>query len=188
MKDSEFIRGKVPMTKEVVRAVILDFLDISKIGSFIDIGAGTGSVSIQGARTNPSCRVTAVETNPQALDLIRENVDKFGLKNIDLVEGLAPCGQIDSKFDGAYVGGSKGRLEEIIDWIHGLLNEGGVLVLSFILIENAMKAYDYLREGPWENISMVKVEAAELTKLGPGHYFKPNNPSLVIRAERKEND
>ncbi|HIE3792113.1 TPA: cobalt-precorrin-6Y C(15)-methyltransferase, partial [Klebsiella michiganensis] len=50
MKDELFLRGeKVPMTKEAVRALALAKLELHRASHLIDIGAGTGSVSIEAA-------------------------------------------------------------------------------------------------------------------------------------------
>ena len=74
MKDELFLRGeKVPMTKEAVRALALSKLELHRASHLIDIGAGTGSVSIEAALQNPTLRVTAIERNPAALRLLAEN-------------------------------------------------------------------------------------------------------------------
>lgn len=184
MKDSEFIRGKVPMTKEVVRAVVIDFLKIYQANNFLDIGAGTGSVSLQTAIYNPSCQVTAIECKDEAVGLIKENIEKFNLSNIDLIHSLAPVMGLNRSYDSVFIGGSRGRLADIIGWAHGLMKPGASLVLTFILMENAQEAYGILQDEKWKNLDMLRLDVSNLSELGSGHYFKANNPTYIIRAER----
>ena len=70
MRNDEFIRGKVPITKEEVRAISLNKLDLKNAKTFIDVGAGTGSVSIEAAKTYENLNVVAIEKNEEAIDLI----------------------------------------------------------------------------------------------------------------------
>ena len=85
MKDELFLRGeKVPMTKEAVRALALAKLELHRASHLIDIGAGTGSVSIEAALQYPSLQVTAIERNPAALRLLDENRQHFACGNIEI--------------------------------------------------------------------------------------------------------
>jgi cobalt-precorrin-6B (C15)-methyltransferase len=91
MKDELFLRGeKVPMTKEAVRALALSKLELHRASHLIDIGAGTGSVSIEAALQYPGLRVTAIERNPAALRLLDENRQHFACANIDIFPALLP--------------------------------------------------------------------------------------------------
>ena len=91
MKDELFLRGaQVPMTKEAVRALALAKLELHRARHLIDIGAGTGSVSIEAALQNPALRVTAIERQADALRLLADNRQRFGCDNIAIVAGIAP--------------------------------------------------------------------------------------------------
>ena len=90
IKDSEFLRGKVPMTKEEVRAVSIAKLDMKDTDICLDIGAGTGSVSIEMARFASKGKVYAIEEKQEAVELIKENMKKFRVSNIELITGKAP--------------------------------------------------------------------------------------------------
>ncbi len=86
MKDELFLRGEnVPMTKEAVRALALSKLELHRASHLIDVGAGTGSVSIEAALQFPSLQVTAIERNPAALRLLDENRQRFACGNIDIL-------------------------------------------------------------------------------------------------------
>ena len=88
--DDAFIRGRVPMTKSEVRTVSISKLHLKKGSVLFDIGAGTGSVSIQAACVCPECEVWAVEKKPEAAELIRQNIDCFAADAVTVVEGTAP--------------------------------------------------------------------------------------------------
>ena len=77
IKDEEFIRGNVPMTKEEIRAISIAKLDVRENDVCLDIGAGTGSVSIEMANFSKNGKIYAVEINEEALDLMEKNIEKF---------------------------------------------------------------------------------------------------------------
>ncbi|AEA01877.1 decarboxylating cobalt-precorrin-6B (C(15))-methyltransferase [Aerococcus sp. Group 1] len=184
MKDSCFIRGKVPMTKAPIRAVALDLLELHQARRFLDIGAGTGSISLQAAQEYPDLDVYAIEHKEAAVDLIKENRAHFGLKNYQVFLGEAPMTEDLGHFDAIFIGGSGGKLLEIIDWAYELLNPGGRLVLTFILMENAHKAITYLEAGSWQDLEVQTLQAATRKTMGPGHYFKPFNPTTIISCKK----
>lgn len=189
MKDSEFIRSKVPMTKEAVRAISIDKLQLKEAQRLLDIGAGTGSISIQSACQYPNLEVVAIEQKPEAVALIHENIDHFGLDNIQVLSGKAPLLTSQLKaasFDAIFVGGSGGNMQEILDWSWTLLKTDGRLVLNFILLENALEAIEGLDETKWQALDVSQHQNSEWVALGKGHYFKPQNPTIIINTQKKE--
>ena len=83
MRDEWFIRGRVPMTKSEVRAVSLSKLELYPGCVLWDIGAGTGSISVEAALSCPDIRIAAIEYRPEAVGLIRQNCQKAGTRCID---------------------------------------------------------------------------------------------------------
>ncbi|SCB73594.1 cobalt-precorrin-6B (C15)-methyltransferase [Kosakonia oryzendophytica] len=186
MKDELFIRGeKVPMTKEAVRALALSKLDLQQARHLIDIGAGTGSVSIEAALTHPQLRVTAIERSPAALGLLEENCLHFGCRNIAIVSGVAPL-FVEQPADAVFMGGSGGNLTQLIDWSLAQLNPGGRLVMTFILQENLNTALSHLAARHVAALECQQIQVSRLTGLGSGHYFKPNNPVYLISCEKEK--
>ncbi|MGT2785045.1 decarboxylating cobalt-precorrin-6B (C(15))-methyltransferase [Streptococcus merionis] len=186
MRDSEFIRTKVPMTKEEIRAISLDKLQLHRAKRMLDVGSGTGSVTIQAAHTYPNLEVVAVERNPDAVALTRQNIEHFQCHNVTFHEGLAPI-ELEGTFDAIFVGGTGGNMQEIFDWCHQLLEDGGRLVLNFILMENALEAAQIAEEMNWEDVEVVSIQASRFTGLGKGHYFKPQNPTIIVSCQKSEN-
>lgn len=88
--DGAFLRGEVPMTKQEVRAAALAKLEVRDGAVYWDVGAGTGSVSVELALLAPRSPVYAVEYKGEACALIRANRERFGAYNLELAEGRAP--------------------------------------------------------------------------------------------------
>lgn len=183
MKNDEFIRGKVPITKEEVRAISLNKLDLKNAKTFIDVGAGTGSISIEAALTYDDLKVVAIERNDVAIDLINQNVEKFNLSNVEVMKAYAPI-DLDIKADGIFLGGTGNNLEEIIKWSKDLLVPGGRLVANFILIDNFYDTLDLLKKYNFVNLDVSQLSINKLEKLGGRDYFKPHNPIYIISCEK----
>jgi len=200
MNNSEFITGKVPITKEEVRAISLSKLDLAKAEVFLDVGAGTGSVCVEAGITYPHLEVLAIERDEGAIDLINQNIEKFNLKNTKLIEGYAPLKVEDltsdsnvsrhfktsETIDSIFLGGTGGNLEEIILWSKNLLKSGGKLVANFIIVDNFNNALKLLREHGFKEIDVSVLNVSKLEKLGRGEYFKPLNPIYIISCEKGE--
>ena len=183
MKNDEFIRGKVPITKEEVRAISLNKLNLKDAETFIDVGAGTGSISIEAALTYDDLKVIAIERNDVAIDLINQNVEKFNLSNVEVMKAYAPI-DLDIKADGIFLGGTGNNLEEIIKWSKDLLVPGGRLVANFILIDNFYDTLDLLKKYNFVNLDVSQLSINKLEKLGSRDYFKPHNPIYIISCEK----
>ena len=183
MKNDEFIRGKVPITKEEVRAISLNKLNLKDAKTFIDVGAGTGSISIEAALTYEDLKVIAIERNDVAIDLINQNVEKFNLSNVQVMKAYAPI-DLDIKADGIFLGGTGNNLEEIIKWSKDLLVPGGRLVANFILIDNFYDTLDLLKKYNFVNLDVSQLSINKLEKLGIRDYFKPHNPIYIISCEK----
>ena len=183
MKNDEFIRGKVPITKEEVRAISLNKLNLKDAKTFIDVGAGTGSISIEAALTYDDLKVIAIERNDVAIDLINQNVEKFNLSNVEVMKAYAPI-DLDIKADGIFLGGTGNNLEEIIKWSKDLLVPGGRLVANFILIDNFYDTLDLLKKYNFVNLDVSQLSINKLEKWGSRDYFKPHNPIYIISCEK----
>ncbi|HSQ90032.1 decarboxylating cobalt-precorrin-6B (C(15))-methyltransferase [Romboutsia sp.] len=183
MKNSEFITGKVPITKEEVRAISIMKLDLINAKRFVDVGAGTGSVSVEAAYNYPNLEVISIERNDDALDLINKNVEKFNLNNVEIIKGYAPV-DIQGKVDAIFLGGTGNNLNERLLWSKNMLACGGRLVANFIIVETFNETLKLLREYGFNNIDVSVLNVSKLEKLGRGEYFKPLNPIYIISCEK----
>ncbi|MDT2658697.1 decarboxylating cobalt-precorrin-6B (C(15))-methyltransferase [Enterococcus hulanensis] len=184
MKDDCFIRGEVPMTKEEVRTVSLAKLQLPKAEKFLDIGTGTGSMAIEAAYMYPKLMVTTIDSKQAALDVLRLNQNKFQLTNIKSILAKAPV-ELNDTYDAIFIGGTGGSLSEILAWSFQSLKIDGRLVLNFILIENALEAIRWLEDKRYP-FQVIQLQVGQYTKLGQGHYFKPQNPVIIIETRKEE--
>lgn len=185
MKNKDFITGKVPITKEEVRAISLNKLELLNAKTFIDVGAGTGSVSIEAGYSYPNLKVIAIERNDDAIDLVKQNKEKFNLDNVEIIKAYAPVElDKDIKADAIFLGGTGKKLEEIIEWSKDLLVDGGRLVANFIIIDTFYEMLRLVKEKGFKNIDVTVLNVAKLEKLGTGEYFKPHNPIYIISCEK----
>ena len=115
LPDEAFIRGKAPMTKAEIRMVSLGKLKLKKDSVCYDVGAGTGSVSVEMALRAYEGSVYAVEKKEDALGLLQENRQKFALDHMEIVAGTAPeaLEELPAPTH-AFIGGSSGNLKEIL--------------------------------------------------------------------------
>ena len=185
MKDIEFIRHEnVPMSKEEIRAISLNKLQLYDAKSLLDIGAGSGSVSIEACVHYPNLEAVAIEVKDVACHLIEKNKEKFNVSQYTVINDLAPT-VISKKIDRIFVGGSNNGLEEILKWSYERLNENGIIVCNFIITENMVKANKIMKKIGFIDIELIQVSVNKSQKLGQYEFFKPINPVYIIKAEKR---
>lgn len=179
--DEEFIRGNVPMTKQEIRILTLAKAQIKPNDVVIDIGAGTGSLSIEAAMT--ARQVFAVERNAEAIELIEQNAEKFDVDNIIIINAEAPNGlEGISKIDAALIGGSGGNLTKILDTIDRRLKNGGRIVINCITIQTLSKALEYFKNHDNYKYEAIQVQINRLNQVGQYDMAKALNPIYIVTA------
>lgn len=184
ISDDLFIRGKVPMTKSEVRAITMSKLRLSEDSKILDIGAGSGSVSIEAALIAKEGHVTAIERNQAGIDLIHKNAEKFQVENIEVISGYAPEDVPERDYDRVFIGGTGGKMKECLKFIKGLLNKDGRVVINLITIENLYKSMEGLKELKFENIETIQVQINRGRPIGGLTLMESNNPIYIITADR----
>jgi precorrin-6Y C5,15-methyltransferase (decarboxylating) len=134
------------ITKREVRVLSLAALHIRPASVVWDIGAGSGSVSIEAAQLATEGRVYAIEVDPEGVEICRDNIRSHGVDNVRVIAGRAPEALTELETpDAVFVGGSKGSMADIIDVALERLRPGGRLVANAITLENANEAYQSIR-------------------------------------------
>lgn len=171
------------MTKEEVRILSVSKLELSKNSNMLDIGAGTGSISIQCAKICSLGKVIAIEKEMDAIDVINKNKEKFETLNLEIIQGeaLKLAQNIQEKFDAIFIGGSGNNLKEIIESYNSKLKVRGKMVLNFITIKNLYMAIETLDKLGYE-ISCTQV-AISKTK-GKSYMLMANNPIFIVEARK----
>lgn len=182
LPDEAFERGDVPMTKQEVRAAVLAKLAVRPEDILWDVGAGTGSVSVELALAAPRGRVYAVECRPEGCALIKANREKFRTRNLVLVEGLAPDALSDLPApDAVFIGGSKGSLAAIVDAALDKNSDARICV-SAIALETLSAAVAALTaKGRTVQVSQIAVSRAKA--VGGLHLMMAQNPIYLITGE-----
>ncbi len=181
--DERFIRGNVPMTKSEVRAVTMSKLRLTRESKVLDIGAGTGSVTIECARI--ATDVTAVERHAEGIQLIQANAEAFGLNHVKVIKGLAPDNLPDTSYDRVFIGGSGGQLDHIFQYLHSHLVTGGILVANTITVENTGKILSLLKEGSYDHIEVVQMGISRSKVVGNSHMMLAENPITILSARKQ---
>ena len=179
MSDETFVRGKVPMTKEEIRILSVAKLQLTEDSIVYDVGAGTGSVSMECARLCTNGTVYAVERNPEGIALIRENSKKLRLSNVTAIEGLAPEALMDLPAPThAFIGGSAGNMGEILDVLRAK-NPSVRIVINTIALESISEVMQLLKERGYD-ADIVQISAAKSRVLGRYHMMTGLNPVYII--------
>lgn len=179
MSDETFVRGKVPMTKEEIRILSVAKLQLTEDSIVYDVGAGTGSVSMECARLCTNGTVYAVERNPEGIALIRENSKKLRLSNVKAIEGLAPEALMDLPAPThAFIGGSAGNMGEILDVLRAK-NPSVRIVINTIALESISEVMQLLKERGYD-ADIVQISAAKSRVLGRYHMMTGLNPVYII--------
>jgi len=183
IKDEYFSRGQVPMTKEEVRILSIARLELEEDYKVLDIGAGTGSVSIQMAELCTKGEVIAIEKDEEALEIINQNKKKFKANNLEIIsaEAMEIEPNITGEFDAIFVGGSGGNIADIIKSYGSKLKKDKNIVLNFITINNVYKAMETLKELNYE-VECIQLQVSK-TK-GQSYMLMANNPIFVVSGKK----
>lgn len=176
IRDEEFIRGNIPMTKFNIRVLTMAYLSIHEGDRFLDIGAGTGSVSIEAGLQGAS--VWSIEREEEGIDLIKNNSEKFDL-NINTIRGQAPDDLPDLIFNKCFVGGSGGKLKEIFSYLESNLEDKGIVCANFITLKNLNEFINLLKKFNYKDIETNLIQASYIEKSG---LFKGQNPIFIVKG------
>ncbi|SJZ37084.1 precorrin-6Y C5,15-methyltransferase (decarboxylating) subunit CbiT [Selenihalanaerobacter shriftii] len=183
--DDYFIRGQVPMTKEEVRALTISKLRLKKDSIVYDIGAGTGSLTIEAGLIANEGEVWSIERKIEGIDLIEKNINKFKLDNINVISGEAPQALEGlPSANRVIIGGSGGRLAEILEIVDQNLKPEGRIVVNAITLETLLDAKQNLLDLNYE-LDIVTVNITRTKEVGDYYMLEGQNPVYIIAGERR---
>ena len=178
--DGQFIRDRVPMTKEEIREISICKLRLREKAVVYDIGSGTGSVAIEIAGISDDLQVYAVEQNPEAVSLIERNKKKFELQNVTVVESIAPEGLTGLPMaTHAFIGGSGGRLKEILASLRQM-NPNMRVVVNAVSMETICEMREILSmDDMIKEEEIVQLQVSRAKKAGNYHLMQSENPVWI---------
>lgn len=184
LRDDAFLpdagEARTPMTKREIRILSLSRLELTKGAVVYDVGAGTGSVSIEAARLCPDGWVYAVEKKRSALELLEKNKRRFLAANMTVVEGEAP-GRLENlpAPTHVFIGGSGGRLPDIIEAVRRK-NPRARFVVNAVTLETMAELQRLPEQFPeYEDMELLQVSVAAARKLGRYHLMRGENPVMI---------
>ena len=186
IKDDEFIRGNCPMTKEDIRALSIWKMNLKENSTVLDVGSGTGTITVQASKISSNGVVYSIERDEDAISTTKINLDKFDCTNVildegDAVEILEKYIKEDKRFDSIFVGGSGGSLEKIIEMCSELLIQEGTIVMNFITLDNAYKAIEVMKKLNY----IVDISQVNISKnRGESYMMIANNPIYIVQGIR----
>ncbi len=179
-RDADFIRGDIPMTKEIIRHESIIRLGLKEGDLFYDIGGGTGSVAIEAAALSPKTEVVTFEKKPQAAELIRKNIERAGLYNVTVVEGNAGDKLRDRQApDCVFIGGSGGELEDILKILKDK-KKGIRYVINAVSLETVEEVRNILKEYDPADAQQVMISVCDVKKAGAHHLMQGQNPVWIF--------
>ncbi len=183
--DNEFIRDSVPMTKMEVRVISISKLQLTEGDRVLDIGAGTGSISIEIARLLPNSTVYAVEHKAKAIELIKQNATKFNTPNLEVIHGKAPEILAGIKhINKFFIGGSSGNLVKILNWIVANGAPNSQIVINAVTLNTLTTATSYLSGAEFKELEIIQVAINRVEELGGVDMFRALTPVFVISARK----
>lgn len=180
IRDEEFLRDKVPMTKEEVRTVSLSKLRLSENSVCYDVGAGTGSVAIEMALRAYKGKVYAIEKKELAVELLKKNKEQFQADNLEIIEGFAPEAMEGLEVPThAFIGGSSGNMKEIMELLLKK-NPKVRMVINCIALESVSEALECLKSLPVSDTEIVQMTVGKSKTVGRYHMMMGENPIYII--------
>lgn len=185
MPDSVFITGKIPMTKSEVRSISLSKLQLKKDSILYDVGAGAGSVSIEGAMIAKDGMVYAIEREEEAAILIEVNKIKFDIQNIEVINGEASnVLELLPSPTHVFIDGTFGNLKEILTKVF-IKNENARIVINVIALENLAEVVYLLKKISVKDIEITQVTISKVKEVSNYHLMRGQKPVYVISLTGK---
>jgi len=185
--DEEFERTEdVPITKEEVRAVQISKARLCPGQIVYDIGCGSGSITVEASlQVESKGNVYSVDFDPNAVDLTKKNIEKFGITNVKVILGNAKEKISDlPEADSIFIGGTGGDTKEIIELCQNKLKSGGRIVVGVILIETLYSVLTIMDKLNFKSVDITQITISKSRKTSTGTMMLARNPVTVISATK----
>jgi precorrin-6Y C5,15-methyltransferase (decarboxylating) len=184
LKEDEIQHSRGLITKDEVRAVTIHQLRLPEKGVFWDIGAGSGSVSIEAARLYRGLKIIAVEKNSDQVTNIKKNIDIYGIPNVDVIEGIAPeTLDIMPDPDRVFIGGSGDSLRDIVNAATAKMRSG-IIVINATTIETLNEAVQSL-EANGISADVCEVSISRSKMVAQKRHMSALNPIFIVKGEKQ---
>jgi cobalt-precorrin-6B (C15)-methyltransferase len=175
----------IPLSKREVRVLILSSLRMKPDAVFWDIGAGTGTIPVEIGLLSPQGKIVAIERDEEVAKLIKRNCDRFGVENVEVIQGSAPeCLEaINPRPNLVCLEGGK-PIKEILKQTWKYLEPEGRIVATVTNLENLYIISEGLSELQARNIEVVQSAVNRLETRGIHQTFAALNPMFILSGEK----
>lgn len=175
----------IPLSKREERLLLISYLRMEVDSVLWDIGAGTGTISVEMGLLCPQGKIIAIERDEEVANLIRRNCDRFGVKNVEVVEGSAPecLAKISSKPDRVCIEGGR-SLKTILKEVWEYLPNQGRVVATAANLEHLYSLSEGFAELQARNIEVVQSAVNRLEKRGNRQTFAAVSPVFILSGEK----
>jgi len=175
---------QVPITKEDVRALVISKLRLKENSSAIDVGCGSGSITVELCLQTKANKVYAIDFDQRAIDLTRKNLLKFGLNAQTILSNAQDILPLLPQVDAIIIGGSWGNIEQIIQLSIDRLRKGGRIVIDTILIETMYKAINTIYKENLDEADVTQIIISKARKVTTGTMMLARNPVIIVSATK----
>ena len=183
--DELFERAQeIPITKEEVRALAMSKLRLKEDFSAIDVGCGSGSITVELCLQMPSGKVYAIDFDEKATELTRQNLKKFGVEAEIILAKAQDILPSLPKVDAVIVGGTWGDTKGVIEASIARVKRGGRILIDTILIETIFAAMATINEANLIDVDITQVTIAKGRKVTTGTMMTARNPIIMISATK----
>ena len=175
---------EVPITKEDIRSLVISKLRLKKDSSVIDIGCGSGSITVELCLQTKDGKVYGVDFNQRAVELTKRNLQKFGVKAQIFLANAQDILPLLPQIDSIIIGGTWGDTKRVIELAIDRLKKGGRIVIDTILIETMYKTITTINEAKLNEVDITQVTISKGRKVSTGTMITSRNPVMIISATK----
>lgn len=174
----------VPITKEDVRALVISKLRLKENSSAIDVGCGSGSITVEMCLQTKGSKIYAIDFDEKAVELTRKNLLKFNVKAEVIFSKAQDILPLLPQVDAILIGGTSGEVERIVNLGIDRLNKGGRIVIDTVLIETMYKALTTINQANLKEVDVTQAIIAKARKVTTGTMMSARNPIIIISATK----
>jgi cobalt-precorrin-6B (C15)-methyltransferase len=175
----------IPMSQREIRLLLLSHLRLQANSILWDIGAGTGTIPVEAGLLCPQGKIVAVERDEEVASLIRRNCDRFGVKNVEVIEGSAPdcLAELSLAPDRVCLEGGR-PIKPILTALWQRLRVGGRMVTTAASLESLYQISETFAELQVRQIEVVQSAINRLETRGTSQIFAAVDPIFVLSGEK----
>lgn len=174
----------VPITKEDVRALVISKLRLKENSSVIDVGCGSGSITVEMCLQTKGNKIYAIDFDEKAVELTRKNLLKFNVKAEVIFSKAQDILPLLPQVDAILIGGTSGEVEKIVNLGVDRLNKGGRIVIDTVLIETMYRALTTINQANLKEVDVTQAIIAKARKVTTGTMMSARNPIIIISATK----